>query len=66
MELLEGELVVKELLSEMKKLEKKMVFVSGIMEDYGAINQRLAEKSEELYSASLVLRSWIEGIESVG
>lgn len=55
---------MKELIREMRELEMKMVYVSELMEDYGLVNDRLAEKSEELYSASLILRSWIEGIES--
>lgn len=55
---------MKELVREMRALEVKMVYVSELMEDYGLVNDRLAEKSEELYGASLILSSWIEGIES--
>ena len=59
----ENKLTKQEMLARMEELRINMLSVGVDLEYFGGFNGNMAEKAKELLGASVVLQTWIEGIE---
>ena len=59
----ETKLTKQEMLERMEELRIHMLSVGVDLEYFGGFNGSMAQKAKELIGASVVLQTWMEGIE---
>lgn len=59
----ENKLTKQDMLERMEELRINMLSVGVDLEYFGGFNGSMAQKAKELIGASVVLQTWMEGIE---